>query len=101
MFKRLPLYLLLFVVVITLTGCSSSDSTDYDNSFESDNDSGSQYIEDDEPLNFHGYKCTEDCSGHDAGYQWAEDKGIDDPDDCGGNSQSFVEGCQSYAEENQ
>jgi hypothetical protein len=26
--------------------------------------------------------------------------GITDPDDCGGNSQSFVEGCQAYAEEN-
>ena len=46
-----------------------------------------------------GYPCTQDCSGHDAGYQWAEDNGITDPDDCGGNSQSFIEGCQAYAEE--
>jgi len=38
-------------------------------------------------------------SGHGAGYEWAEMKGIDDPDDCSGNSQSFIEGCQSYAEE--
>lgn len=51
-------------------------------------------------LEFMGNPCTEDCSGHEAGYSWAEEKGIDDPDDCGGNSQSFIEGCQSYAEEN-
>lgn len=52
-------------------------------------------------LEFHGYPCTEDCSGHEAGYEWAADKGIADPDDCGGNSQSFIEGCQAYAEEQQ
>lgn len=48
----------------------------------------------------HGYNCTGDCSGHEAGYQWAEDSGIEDPEDCGGNSQSFIEGCQAWAEEN-
>lgn len=48
-----------------------------------------------------GGGCTYDCSGHDAGYGWAEEHGIDDPDDCGGNSQSFIEGCQAYAEEQQ
>jgi len=51
------------------------------------------------PSTFKGYECTQDCSGHEAGYQWAEDHNIDDPDDCGGNSQSFIEGCQAYAEE--
>jgi hypothetical protein len=48
---------------------------------------------------FGGYSCTNDCSGHEAGYNWAEENGIDDPDDCRGNSDSFIEGCQSYAEE--
>lgn len=48
---------------------------------------------------FHGYGCTQDCSGHEAGYNWAEENGITDPDDCDGNSQSFTEGCQAYAEE--
>lgn len=48
-----------------------------------------------------GDGCTEDCGGHEAGYAWAEEKGIADPDDCGGNSWSFVEGCQAYAEEHQ
>ena len=32
------------------------------------------------------YGCTEDCSGHEAGYAWAEAKGIDDPGDCCGTS---------------
>src|SRR5262249_20744862 len=41
------------------------------------------------------------ASGHEAGYAWAEEHGIDDPDDCGGNSDSFIEGCQEYAEEQQ
>lgn len=50
---------------------------------------------------FYGNPCIGDCSGHEAGYQWAEDNGIDDPDTCGGNSDSFIEGCQSYAEEQQ
>lgn len=50
---------------------------------------------------FSGYKCTVDCSGHAAGYQWAEEHDIDDEDDCGGNSQSFIEGCKAYVQENQ
>ena len=49
---------------------------------------------------FNGYDCTEDCSGHEAGYVWAEKNNIDNVDDCDGNSDSFIEGCQSYAEEN-
>jgi len=48
---------------------------------------------------FHGYDCTQDCSGHQAGYDWAERKGVDDASDCGGNSQSFIEGCEAYANE--
>jgi hypothetical protein len=50
---------------------------------------------------FNGYPCTVDCSGHEAGYEWAEEHGITDADDCDGNSESFIEGCQSYAEEHE
>lgn len=50
-------------------------------------------------LYFKGDPCTIDCSGHEAGYAWAEENGIDDPDDCDGKSESFIEGCRSYAEE--
>ena len=48
---------------------------------------------------FNEYDCIDDCSGHEAGYEWAEENGIKDPDDCGGNSDSFIEGCETYAEE--
>src|SRR4029079_19478776 len=45
------------------------------------------------------YGCTQDCSGHDAGYQWAEDHDITDESECGGKSWSFQEGCVAYAED--
>jgi hypothetical protein len=49
---------------------------------------------------FRGNDCTEDCSGHEAGYNWAEENDISDEYDCDGNSNSFNEGCVSYVEEN-
>lgn len=48
---------------------------------------------------FGGYECTEDCSGHKAGYEWAEENDISDSSDCNGNSTSFDEGCQAYVED--
>jgi hypothetical protein len=50
---------------------------------------------------FHGYACTQDCSGHEAGYEWAERHDVTDPDDCGGTSRSFIEGCRAYAVEHE
>ena len=50
---------------------------------------------------FLGYPCTVDCSGHEAGYEWAEQNGVDSAWGCGGNSNSFIEGCQAWAEEQQ
>jgi hypothetical protein len=44
--------------------------------------------------------CTSDCSGHDAGYEWAEAKDICDPEYDNGNSESFNEGVRAYAEDN-
>jgi len=45
-------------------------------------------------------------SGHQAGYDWAQEKGIDDDSDCEAagdhsNSPSFAEGCMAYVHENQ
>lgn len=51
------------------------------------------------PLMFKGYPCTIDCSGHEAGHDWAEENDITDEDDCDGKSESFIEGCLSYVEE--
>lgn len=45
------------------------------------------------------FDCTEDCSGHEAGFSWAQENEVTDPADCGGNSRSFREGCEAYAEE--
>ena len=59
----------------------------------------------DRPYNnsFHGYDCTVDCSGHKAGYEWAEQHMIDDGEDCDragehSNSPSFAEGCHAYVD---
>ena len=54
-------------------------------------------------LEFDGYTCTVDCSGHEAGYRWAEERNIDDGDDCDragehSNSPSFAEGCHAYVD---
>ncbi len=113
-------FLALTLLILTCTGCSHSNSysTENQNQFSnygSQNQTEDEYSEDDlifededeeyydnedEGLYFHGYECTEDCSGHEAGYAWAEEKDIDDLDNCGGKSQSFIEGCQAYVEEN-
>lgn len=49
---------------------------------------------------FDGYQCKGDCSGHQAGYDWAEQNGIDDRSSCNTPSASFNQGCESYVEEN-
>lgn len=43
--------------------------------------------------------CTSDCSGHEAGFDWAARHEITDAYDCSGNSNSFIEGCEAYADE--
>lgn len=70
----------------------TGDAEDGCNEYVKENYSGYQ--------TFNGYECTEDCSGHEAGYNWAEENGIEDEYDCDGNSGSFNEGCVSYVEEN-
>ena len=50
-------------------------------------------------------ECTDDCSGHKAGYEWAQALGITDPSTCQSilsrspNSVSFFEGCVTYTED--
>jgi hypothetical protein len=51
------------------------------------------------PRTFHGDPCVGDCSEREAGWDWAEEHNITDPDECGGNSESFLEGCRAYAED--
>ncbi len=53
-----------------------------------------------EQLMYKGYPCTKDCSGHMAGYDWARQHNITDPNACPyrPSHPSFYEGCRSYAE---
>ncbi len=97
------------VLALALAGCGTiggdneADLSDY----EDEEYAGETYSEFDERRDsyegdrgsFADYGCTQDCSGHEAGYAWAQEKGIDDPDNCGGNSWSFEEGCRAYADE--
>ena len=47
---------------------------------------------------FGDFDCTDDCSGHAAGYKWAEEHSIDSEIDCPyGNSESFHKGCMAHA----
>lgn len=92
---------LAIALAIALAGCS--ETTDYDDT-EFAGESYDEYDErrdsyDGEYGSFEGYDCTVDCSGHEAGYNWAADNGITDPEDCGGRSWSFIEGCRAYAGE--
>jgi hypothetical protein len=48
---------------------------------------------------FGGNDCTDDCTGHKAGYEWAEQNSITDESDCSGRSNSFIEGCRTYVED--
>lgn len=52
------------------------------------------------PQRFRGIPCTDDCSGHRAGYEWAERLQLQAATSCGGNSQSFIEGCLAWVNEN-
>lgn len=42
--------------------------------------------------------CNGDCSGHQAGYEWAQENSISSDSDCDGNSNSFNEGCVNYVD---
>lgn len=80
-------YLLLLPPLLT-TGCSCSNGSS-ENYIPSDNGyEGSERGEVSEPENPY-----EDGSGHSAGYEWAKDNQVSY---CGGNSQSFINGCEEY-----
>nr|WP_284274644.1 hypothetical protein [Bradyrhizobium iriomotense] len=50
---------------------------------------------------FGGYDCTDDCSGHAAGYRWAEAHNVTSDSGCPlrGGAISFYEGCLVYVED--
>ena len=46
----------------------------------------------------YGFNCTVDCSGHEAGYRWAEQHSIDDENYCQDGDSEFYEGCIAYVQ---
>ena len=52
-----------------------------------------------EELSFRGYRCTKDCSGHMAGYEWAKARDVQETSECPIDApNSFIEGCYSFAQ---
>lgn len=98
---------LALLIALSACGGGSDYSEDDFSEYEGEEYAGESYDEYDERRDsyegnrgsYAGYGCTVDCSGHEAGYEWAAERDITDPDDCGGNSWSFIEGCRAYAEE--
>jgi hypothetical protein len=50
---------------------------------------------------FGGYECSDNCSGHAAGYRWAQARGITSDANCPlrGRAVSFYEGCLVYTQD--
>jgi hypothetical protein len=48
---------------------------------------------------FGDFICTNDCSGHEAGFLWAKQKSVLDEAECKGNSDAFEQGCFSFVKE--
>lgn len=95
-----PSFILFCFILLYLTACSeeSSKAVQYNSRYSSPAVGGTSYSKNSN-LTSSGYDCTEDCSGHEAGKEWAEENDVTEPDNCGGNSESFIEGCRSYGEE--
>src|SRR5882757_4889224 len=89
MSKRVILGVLSLGCVLVLLNCSTSPANP------------TPSVEEKPGRVFKGYDCTVDCSGHEAGYKWAEQHDIDSEDDCEtagdhSNSPSFAEGCKAF-----
>lgn len=76
---------LLLPLLFILSGCATSTITPYKSDITGESVSDCSYLE---PSNPYSYG-----SGHYAGFEWAEKKGATS---CGGNSTSFIEGCEEY-----
>lgn len=99
---------LIAALMLGLVACegssSSADTTDYEATYgrSIDRDEAVEIAIDEAPDSYadagEPYGCTEDCGGHEAGYEWAQENGITQPDDCYSHSPSFEQGCRSYGE---
>lgn len=81
----------------------SSAIVEFDTGKEIEKTSNNSSQREAEPQKYYesrGSSCTSDCSGHDAGYEWAEENSVCDASYADGKSESFDEGVRVYAEEN-
>lgn len=106
------------ILAVSISACGGGGTTEskyhsysgYDTMSYSGDSSGQEFDEDEaierakEDLDYETYSsigmpygCTDDCAGHEAGFEWAKSNEITDGL-CGGNSQSFIEGCEAYSE---
>lgn len=77
-------FLILAAALNIFVGCSCSRNSDDVSKHSSSSDS-SEYSDKENPY--------EEGSGHSAGYEWAQEHEVES---CGGNSESFREGCEEY-----
>lgn len=50
-----------------------------------------------QPRYFGGYPCTHQCRDHAAGFEFARQVRLKDPNQCAGPTQSYVQGCRVYS----
>ena len=83
----MPTKPLAFVILLTVAfgGCQENRSSSDDTSANVDSSEDCNATEPENPY--------DDGSGHYAGFAWAEQN---DPGSCGGNSSSFIEGCEEF-----
>ena len=99
--KKVFNLLILLILPLFFSGCTSSSS--YSRGGEEWGETRDEIPtkvlvhEEETGFYFAGEKCTDDCSGHVAGFEWARRKGIKEPSDCDGKSESFIGGCEVYA----
>jgi hypothetical protein len=101
--KRSKVAVLIATITLLIAGCGGRPSTPED---QREDEVAGARIDAQADLSGTTYEqvagsaaCTQDCSGHDAGYEWAQENEITDPNDCDGNNNSFIEGCRAYGEE--
>lgn len=98
--RVMRLVLLTLIMTMALSSCSGSNESSNDLAYEPTSINEEESVtSDSSQIDWNG-ECTSDCSGHDAGYQWAEENDISDTDSCSTQSDSFNEGCVAFVEEN-
>jgi hypothetical protein len=83
--RRLLLLMTTVVGLMMIIGCRSCSTPSEPSRSDGDASTANACTEPENPF--------DEGSGHYAGYDWAERTGSGT---CGGNSQSFIEGCEEY-----